>query len=115
MESLESLKVKLSEFVNEREWEKFHSPKNLAMALSAEAGELLEIFQWLTEEQSKNLNPEQLSAAADELADIQIYLIMLFDQLGLDPIKESHRKLECNKAKYPVSKAKGNSQKYTNL
>jgi dCTP diphosphatase len=112
---LEHLRDALRVFATERDWDQFHSPKNLAMALSAEAGELLEAFQWLTEEQSRSLTPEALAAAGDEVADVLLYLIRLCDQLGIDPVAAAQRKLLANARKYPVEKARGNSKKYSEL
>src|SRR5450631_2900165 len=112
---LENLREKLREFAAARDWEQFHSPKNLAMALSVEAGELLETFQWLTEAQSRALAPEALAATSDEVADVLLYLIRLCDQLGIDPIAAANRKLLANAKKYPADKARGNSKKYTEL
>ncbi|HSQ79526.1 MAG TPA: nucleotide pyrophosphohydrolase [Casimicrobiaceae bacterium] len=112
---LERLREQLREFAAARDWDQFHSPKNLAMALSAEAGELLEIFQWLTEEQSRSLAPEAHAAASDEVADVLLYLVRLADQLGIDPIAAANRKIVANAEKYPVDKARGNSRKYTEL
>ena len=115
MTELESLREQLRDFAAARDWEQFHSPKNLAMALSVEAGELLEIFQWLTEEQSRNPAPEVLAAASDEVADVLLYLIRLCDQLGIDPIAAANRKVLANARKYPAEKARGNSKKYNEL
>ena len=115
MTEIESLREQLRAFAAAREWEQFHSPKNLAMALSVEAGELLEAFQWLSEDQSRHLTPEALAAASDEVADVLLYLIRLCDQLGIDPIIVANRKLAANDAKYPADKARGNSKKYTEL
>ncbi len=115
MTELESLRDLLRAFAAARDWDQFHSPKNLAMALSAEAGELLEIFQWLTEEQSRRLAPDTLAAAGDEVADVLLYLIRLSDKLGIDPIAAAQRKLAANAEKYPVEKARGNARKYTEL
>jgi dCTP diphosphatase len=111
----ENLREQLREFAAARDWDQFHSPKNLAMALSVEAGELLESFQWLTEEQSRRLAPEALAAASDEVADVLLYLIRLSDKLGIDPIAAANRKLLANAKKYPAAKARGNSKKYTEL
>ncbi len=111
MTDVASLREQLREFAAARDWAQFHSPKNLAMALSAEAGELLEIFQWLTEAQSRSLSPEAHTAASDEIADVLLYLIQLSDQLGIDPIAAAHRKLLANGERYPVDKARGNSRK----
>jgi len=115
MTELETLRQQLRDFSTARDWDQFHSPKNLAMALSAEAGELLEIFQWLTEQQSQSLAPETKGAAADEIADVLLYLIRLADQLDIDPVGAAQRKLEANERKYPADKARGNSKKYTEL
>jgi len=115
MTELEELREQLREFAAARDWEQFHSPKNLAMALSVEAGELLEIFQWLTQEQSASLAPEAQAAASEEIADVLLYLIRLGDQLGVDPVAAAHRKLVENARKYPVEKARGSSKKYTEL
>jgi len=112
---IESLREQLRAFAAARDWDQFHSPKNLAMALSVEAGELLETFQWLSEDQSRRLAPETLAAASDEVADVLLYLIRLCDQLGIDPIVAANRKLIANAVKYPADKARGNSKKYTEL
>jgi len=112
---LENLREQLRAFAAERDWEQFHTPKNLAMALSAEAGELLEIFQWLTEAQSRSLAPDVHAAAGDEIADVLLYLVRLSDTLGIDPVAAARRKLVKNAAKYPADKARGNSKKYTEL
>jgi dCTP diphosphatase len=111
----ESLRAQLRDFAAARDWEQFHSPKNLAMALSAEAGELLETFQWLTEDESRRLPPEALAAASDEVADVLLYLVRLSDKLGIDPVAEAKRKLLANAEKYPVEKARGHARKYTEL
>ena len=115
MTELESLRDELRKFAQARDWDQFHSPKNLAMALSAEAGELLEVFQWLTEEQSRRLTPEAQAAASEEIADVLLYLIRLGDQLGIDPVAAAQRKLVANAQKYPADKARGSSKKYTEL
>jgi NTP pyrophosphatase (non-canonical NTP hydrolase) len=112
---LESLRERLRAFAAARDWDPFHSPKNLAMALSVEAAELLEIFQWLTEEQSRNLAPAAHAAASDEVADVLLYLVRIADTLGIDLIAAANRKLLANADKYPVDKARGNSKKYTEL
>jgi len=109
---IEKLRLVLREFATERDWEQFHSPKNLAMALNVEAGELLEIFQWLTEKESLNPDEKVLANAGEELADIILYSIRLADRLGLDINSEVERKIEANAKKYPVDKAKGNAKKY---
>jgi NTP pyrophosphatase (non-canonical NTP hydrolase) len=111
--TLEQLKEKLRQFAAERDWDQFHSPKNLSMALIAEAAELVEHFQWLTEEQSRNLSPEKLAEIALELADIQIYLVRLADKLHIGLMESVDKKLELNAKKYPADKVRGSSKKYT--
>ena len=110
---LNTLKIRLRDFADTREWNQFHSPKNLSMALSAEASEIIEHFQWLTEEQSKNLPQNKLDEVATELADTLIYLIRLADKLDIDLLTAAQSKIELNEQKYPVDKAKGNAKKYT--
>ena len=112
---LDELRQRVLRFVAEREWERFHSPKNLAMALSVEASELLEVFQWLTEEQSRNPAPEVKAAAADEIADVLIYLLQVSHRLGIDPLAAAHAKVARNALKYPVEKSRGLAKKYTEL
>lgn len=112
---LENLRAQLRDFAAERDWDQFHSPKNLAMALSAEAGELLEVFQWLTEEESLALAPAAKAAAGEEIADVLLYLVRLGDKLGIDPVEAARRKLVRNAEKYPADKARGHSRKYTEL
>lgn len=111
----EDLRQRLADFASERDWDQFHSPKNLAMALAAEVGELLEHLQWLTEAQSKSLAEQGLDEIALELADIQLYLVRLADKLGIDLVAASHRKIGLNARKYPVDKARGHARKYTEL
>jgi len=115
MTELEELRDQLRDFSNARDWDQFHSPKNLVMALAGEAGELLEVFQWLTEEQSANLEPRAHAAVRDEIADVLLYLVRLGDRLGIDPAAEARRKLVENERKYPPDKARGNARKYTDL
>ena len=115
MTELETLRQQLRDFASARDWGQFHSPKNLAMALSAEAGELLEVFQWLTEEQSRALTDDARAAASEEIADVLLYLIRLADQLDIDPMAAAQRKLEANDRKYPADKARGSNKKYTEL
>jgi len=104
---------KLREFTAERDWEQFHSPKNLSMPLAVEVAEILEHFQWLTEEQSRHLDQETLIKVREEIGDVQIYLARLADQLGLSPLDAALEKLEINRQKYPPDKARGNSKKST--
>ncbi len=112
MQELDTLTKRLRQFAADRDWDQFHSPKNLSMALSVEASELLECFQWLTEEQSRNLSPEQLAAVTDEIADIQIYLVRLADKLGVDLPNAVEQKYQKNEAKYPADKVRGSTKKY---
>lgn len=104
---LTALRDQLREFAAARGWQPFHAPKNLAMALSVETAELLEHFQWLTEEQSRQLQPPAQQAVAHELADVLIYLVQLADSLGIDPLKAAQDKLLLNAAKYPAHKPLG--------
>lgn len=103
----------LRRFADERNWEQFHSPKNLSMALTVEAGELMEHMQWLTEEESRNLPPEKKHQVAEEIGDVLIYLVRLADKLGIDPLEAAAMKLRKNASKYPVEDARGNALKYT--
>ena len=113
--SLSALRNDLRRFAAARDWQQFHTPKNLAMALSVEAAELLEHFQWLTPEQSSRLDAKARRAVGEELADVLLYLTRLADVLGIDPLAAARRKLRLNARKYPVSKAKGNARKYSEL
>jgi dCTP diphosphatase len=107
------IKKKVRQFVVDRDWDQFHSPKNLSMALIVEAAEMVEHFQWLTEEQSSNLSPEKLAEVEQELADIQVYLISLAEKLKLDLIAAVEKKLVLNAQKYPADQVRGSSKKYT--
>ncbi len=111
---IEKLKIELRKFSNDREWEKFHTPKNLVMALSVETAELVEIFQWLNEDDSllKNLSDEDINRVREEVADILIYIIRLSDILKIDLEKSILDKIKINQVKYPVEVSKGNSTKY---
>ncbi len=110
---MEDLRTAIGEFITERHWEQFHSPKNLAMALSVEASEIVEHFQWLTEEQSRNLPPEKLAEVREEIGDVMIYLTELADKLGVDPVEAARTKLEVNRRKYQAELVKGKASKYT--
>lgn len=110
---LHTLQAALRQFAAERDWAQFHSPKNLAVSLSIEASEVLEHFQWLTEEQSRQLGEAQRGEVAHEIADVLLYLLQLSDKLGIDPLAAAREKLALNADKYPVDKARGNSRKYT--
>jgi len=114
---LEKIVDKQRRFARARDWDQFHTPKNLSMALAAEAAELLEIFQWLTEEQSKRVMKQGKSAEAvrHELSDIFYYLVRLADVLGVDLEKAFWEKLRLNEKKYPVARAKGSARKYNEL
>jgi len=112
---LEAVRDALRRFAAERDWDQFHSPKNLASALVVEAGELLERFQWLTEEQSRALSAEDKEKVAEEMADVFVYLIRLADKLDLDLLEVARDKIARNAEKYPVDKARGNVKKYTDL
>jgi dCTP diphosphatase len=113
MQSLEQIKIRLREFAAERDWDQFHSPKNLAMALIVEAAELVEHFQWLTEDQSQTQPAEKLAEVEQEIADIQIYLVRLADKLGVDMEKAVNAKIELNEKKYPAEKVRGSALKYS--
>ena len=114
-DALQALRKTLREFARERDWEQFHTPKNLATALSVEAAELLEHFQWLTDEQSRTLDDAKRTAVGEEIADVLLYLLRLADRLGIDPLDAAAQKMVQNARKYPVEKAKGRSDKYTRL
>jgi len=110
-DSIDQLNERLLRFARERDWEQFHSPKNLAMALAGEAGELLEHFQWLTEEQSENLSPDKRDEVAMELADLLIYLVRLSQRLEIDLLDAAWRKIAINEKRYPVEKVKGDARR----
>lgn len=107
------LTARLRRFAKERDWQQFHSPKNLAMALSVEVAELVEHFQWLSEEASRDLPDDVRARVAEEIADVQIYLVRLSDILGIDILQTAERKLQSDETKYPVDRVKGSSRKYT--
>lgn len=114
-DTLESLRARLEEFAAERDWDQFHNPKNLAMALAGEAGELVEHFQWLTFEQAANLPRTTRDEVALECADVLLFLVRLCDKLGIDLKAAAEKKLALNAKKYPVEKARGRATKYTKL
>ena len=111
--TLQELKEKMASFVRERDWEQFHTPKNLSMSIAIEAGELMEHFQWLTVEASQNLSAEALQEIGEELADIVIYALSLANTLGLDMADTVLAKMEKNIRKYPSEKVRGKAHKYT--
>jgi NTP pyrophosphatase (non-canonical NTP hydrolase) len=110
-DSLDQLNARLVAFARERDWEQFHSPKNLAMALAGEAGELLEHFQWLTEQQSAELDPEKKRQVAHELADILLYLVRLSERLDIDLLAAADEKIAVNAARYPAAKVRGDARR----
>ena len=114
-DSLETLRARLAEFAAERDWDQFHNPKNLAMAMAGEAGELIEHFQWLTPEQAANLPRAARDEVALECADVLLFLVRLCDKLEIDLAAAAEKKLKLNARKYPVEKSKGRATKYDKL
>jgi len=112
-DSLKDLRSRLQAFVDERDWQQFHSPKNLAMAMIVEAAELVEHFQWMTEQESRELTPEKKELVSQEIADTFVYLLRIAEVLEIDIIDAANRKLELNAKKYPAEKARGSNAKYT--
>ena len=111
-EMLRELQQRLAAFAAERDWQQFHSPKNLAMALSVEVAELVEQFQWLTEEQSRALDAERYQRVRLELADVFIYLLRIADALDVDLLQAADDKIALNERKYPVERVRGDARKY---
>jgi len=111
-DSLKQMRDALREFAAERDWDQFHSPKNLAMALTVEAAELLEHFQWLSESESSALSADKLAAVGAELADVFIYLVRLADKLGIDLLASAREKMTLNARRYPADAFRGSSRKY---
>ena len=109
------LVASIRQFALERDWEQFNSPKNLACSLSIEAAEILEHFQWLTDQQSRELPADKVQAVALEAADVFLYLLNLTDKLGIDLVAAAQQKLAINARKYPVELSRGTSKKYTEL
>ena len=112
MKDLEAIRQQVAQFAKERDWEQFHSPKNLAMALSVEASELLEHFQWLSEAQSHELDEATRANVAEEIADVQVYLVRIADTLGVDILSAVAAKMEKNGLQYPADKVRGSAKKY---
>ena len=112
---LPALKLAVLRFVKERHWEQFHTPKNLAMAMSVEAAEVVELFQWLTPKESAKLGAKKREDLSDELADTYVYLLRLSQVCGIDLVEAAFKKMKKNTAKYPVAKAKGRMTKYDEL
>ena len=110
-DSIQELNQRLLRFARERDWEQFHSPKNLCMALAGETGELLEHFQWLTEEQSMALDEDKKEAVALEMADIFIYLVRLAERLDINLLDAAWQKIAINEKRYPVEQVKGDARR----
>jgi dCTP diphosphatase len=110
--SLEELRDRLRRFARNRDWDQFHSPKNLSMALIGEAAEIVEHFQWLTESQSSDIPQDKKLEIEDELADVLIYLVRLADKLDIDLLEAADRKIEKNESKYPEDQVRGSAKKY---
>ncbi len=115
MSELDALLNRIREFARERDWGQFHSPKNISMALSVEASELLEHFQWMTQENSRNVGAEQKLEITDEVADVFLYLLRMCDEMDIDLVQAANQKIDKNALKYPVEKSRGSSAKYTKL
>jgi NTP pyrophosphatase (non-canonical NTP hydrolase) len=113
MNSLEEIRQYLKNFAKKRDWEQFHSPKNLSIALSVEASELLENFTWIDTKHIDELTDEKRAAIADEIADVQMYLVLLADRLGVNILQAVTTKAEKNEIKYPAEQVKGSAKKYT--
>jgi dCTP diphosphatase len=111
--SLDSIQKRLRTFAEERDWLQFHSPKNLAMALTVEAGELMEHFQWMETEASRNPSADMREKIQEEMADVLIYLLRLADELDMDLEEAAHEKINRNAEKYPADRVRGSSKKYT--
>lgn len=112
-DSLQALRSRINSFVAERDWQQFHTPKNLAMAMIVEAAELVEQFQWDTPEESQQLTPEKREAVSHELADTFVYLLRLSEVLEIDLIAAANQKIDLNAKKYPADKSRGSNAKYT--
>ena len=112
---LETLRARIAAFAAERDWDQFHNPKNLAMAVATEAGELVEHFQWLTPAQAASLPPAAREEVALECADVLLFLLRLCDKLDIDLAAAAEKKLALNARKYPVEKSRGRATKYNKL
>jgi dCTP diphosphatase len=113
IKSLEALRDRLREFARERDWDQFHTPKNLSMALIAEAAELVEHFQWVEGDKSHLLEEKVRPSVEEEIADILIYLVRIADKLSIDLYTAAERKIAINARKYPADKVRGSARKYT--
>lgn len=111
---MDEIKLKLREFADKRDWNQFHNPKNLSMALAGEVGELLEIFQWLKSEEcdKDGISEANLTCVKEELADVFLYLVRIADKLDINLIEEANKKISLNEVKYPIDKSKSNAVKY---
>ena len=112
-DSLNQLRGRINQFVEERDWAQFHSPKNLAMAMIVEASEVVEHFQWLTEHESRNLDNQKKELVGQELYDTLVYLLRIAEVCGIDLIEAANKKIDLNAQKYPVEQCKGSNDKYT--
>jgi len=110
-DSLDDLREQLRQFAQARDWDQFHTPKNLSMALIAEAAELVEHFQWLTDEQSQQLSADKLDSVSQELADVLIYLVRTADKLGIDLMEAVKQKMALNEQRYPAAKVRGDARR----
>ena len=115
IDALDGLRNSLRTFAAERDWDQFHPPKNLAVAVCVEAAELLQNFQWISDDQSKALPDEMRARVCEEIADVLLYLIRLADKLDIDLVVAAKSKMQLNALRYPVDKARGSSKKYTEL
>jgi NTP pyrophosphatase (non-canonical NTP hydrolase) len=113
IDSIDQLRARVNQFVEARDWSQFHSPKNLAMAMIVEAGEVVEHFQWMTEDESRQLDDAQKEQVGQELSDTFVYLLRIAEVCGIDLIEAANKKIDLNAQKYPVEKAKGSNAKYT--
>lgn len=112
-DSIDALRARVNNFVEERDWAQFHSPKNLAMAMIVEAAEVVEHFQWMTEQESRQLDADTREKVGQELADTFVYLMRIAEVCGIDLIATTNAKIDLNARKYPVDKCKGSNAKYT--
>jgi dCTP diphosphatase len=112
-DSIDALRARVNDFVEQRDWVQFHSPKNLAMAMIVEAAEVVEHFQWMTEQESRQLDQSTKEKVGHELADTLVYLMRIAEVCGIDLIAAANAKIDLNAQKYPVDKCKGSNAKYT--
>lgn len=115
LDDFSNLQSRIRRFTEQRDWQQFHSAKNLSMALGVEAAEIMEHFMWLSQSESDTLESGKLEEVSSELADTFVYLLMLADRLGIDLITTALQKMDVNERKYPVEKARGSNKKYTEL